>query len=77
MARPIYEVAADVRKDWKNVNYGAVPYLDAMGSLDKIEDNYFCDSAKSVVLYFLANANSWRGPVAREIKKELKKIAGI
>ena len=76
MARPLYEIAADVRKDWKKVNYGAVPYLDAMESLDSINDKFYCDSAVSVVLYFLANANSWRGEVARAVKKELKKLAG-
>lgn len=68
MARPIYEIAAEVRKDWKKVYFGAVPYLDAMGSLDKITDNYFEDSGKSVVLYFLANAQSWRGEKAKAIK---------
>jgi hypothetical protein len=35
------------------------------------------DSAKSIVLYFLANANTWRGEKARAIKVELKKIAGV
>jgi len=27
-----------------------------------------------VLIYFLANAQSWRGEKAREIKKELKKL---
>ena len=43
-----------------------------MSELSSIEDNYFLDSAKSIVLYFLANAQSWRGDVARRIKAELK-----
>jgi hypothetical protein len=30
------------------------------------------DTARSVVLYFLSNATTWRGPKAKEIKKELK-----
>ena len=75
--RPIHEVARDVRKDWKKIYFGAVPYLDAMGSLSNIEENYGQDTAKSVVLYFLANAQTWRGPVAKSIKVELKKIAGV
>ena len=69
--RPLYEIAAEIRKDWKKVYFGAVPYLDAMGSLSSINDNYYLDSGVSVVLYFLANANSWRGEVARRVKKEL------
>ena len=75
MARPIYEIAAAVKKDWKKVYFGAVPYLDAMFSLDKITDAYFEDSGKSVVLYFLANAKSWKGEVAKSIKAELKAMA--
>lgn len=72
MARPIYEIATEIRKDWKNVNYAAKPYLDAMSTLNSISDNYIMDSGKSIVLYFLSNASSWRGEVAKAIKAELK-----
>jgi hypothetical protein len=43
-----------------------------MRSLHSLTDRYYYDSAESVVRYFLANAGQWRGPVAREIKAELK-----
>lgn len=72
--RPLYEIAREIRKDWKPVDYAAQPYLDAMGSLDKITDSYMSDSAKSIVLYFLSNAAKWRGPKAKEIKMELKQM---
>ena len=72
MARPICLIADEIRKDWKNVNYAAVPYLDAMSDLGSINEDYFQDSAKSVVLYFLANSNAWRGETARRVKAELK-----
>ncbi len=75
--RPLYVIAQDIRANWPKVNYAAVPYLDAMATLETIEQNYYYDTGKSVVLYFLANAGSWRGDVAREIKKELKAMAGI
>jgi len=71
MNRPIHEIATEIKKDWKNVYFGAVPYLDAMQSLNSITDNYYMDSAKSIIRYFLANAASWRGETARKIKKEL------
>jgi hypothetical protein len=74
--RPLSQIAADIRKDWRRPNYAAVPYLDAMASLNDIGDNYFADSAKSIVLYFLGNASTWRGPVAKAIKGELKLMAG-
>jgi hypothetical protein len=69
----ISSLAQLIRKDWKKVYFGAVPYLDAMRSLEKISDNYGCDSGSEIVNYFLANATTWRGDVAREIKKELNK----
>lgn len=69
----IREIAMTVKKDWQKVNFGAVPYLDAMGTMEKITDPYLADSGVSVVLYFLGNAQTWRGPVAREVKAELKK----
>jgi hypothetical protein len=74
MSRPIYEIAREIKKDWKKVNYAAAPYLDAMFSLEKIEDPYYADSGRSVVLYFLSNAGSWRGETARRVKKELKEL---
>lgn len=79
MTRPIYQIASEIRKHWRkngvpNVYFGAKPYLDAMQSLDSIKDTFFQDSAKSIVLYFLANAQSFRGDDAKRIKAELKEI---
>ena len=76
--RPISTIARDIRKTWgTKVNYAAKPYLDAMHSLETIDQNYYEDSAKSVVAYFLSNASSFRGPDAKRLKQELKTIAGI
>ena len=75
--RPLYEIASEIQSDWQKVNYGAVPYLNAMHSLDSIDDKYMFDSAKSVVLYFLSNASTWQGETAKRIKLELKKMVGI
>lgn len=67
----IAEIARMIRKEWAKVNYAAKPYLDAMSSMDSINDAYGFDSGKSIVRYFLSNASSFRGPVAKEIKAEL------
>ena len=76
--RPLYEIANDIRKDWgSKIYFGAKPYLDAMATLDSINDNYGWDSAKSIVRYFLANASTWRGETAKTIKKELKAMVGL
>ena len=72
--RLICDIAADIRAHWDPVNYGAEPYLAAMSSLGGIEENYMYDSARSVVLYFLSNARTWKGEHARRIKAELKAL---
>ena len=74
MARSLFTISLDIRKDWTKPYFGAVPYINAMGSLDDITDNYGYDSGRSVVQYFLANARTWKGDVARRIKKELKAL---
>lgn len=73
-ARPVCEIAREIRRDWKKVNFAAEPYLSAMSTLNSIQDSYGFDSGKSIVLYFLANASSWRGEVAKRVKAELKKM---
>lgn len=70
--RPLHVIADDIQRNWRNVYFGAVPYLQAMRRLNLITDEYGMDSAKSVVLYFLSNASTWRGADARRIKAELK-----
>ena len=71
--RPLHIIANEIKKDWgAKTNYGAKPYLDAMQQLNNINDNYGHDRGKSIVLYFLSNASSWRGEVAKRIKVELK-----
>lgn len=72
MTRPLYTIAAEIRKDWgSKLNYAAKPYLDAMSELSSIKDAYYLDSGRSIVAYFLANAGTWRGEVARRVKAEL------
>ena len=80
-ARPLSTIAREIQSIWskqsKGVYFGAVPYLNAMSTLSTIDDTYGCDDAETIVLYFLANATSFRGPDAVRLKKELKTIAKI
>jgi len=68
----IATIAREIILDWRKPYFGAVPYLNAMRCLDTITDDYGADSGKSIVLYFLSNATTWRGDTARRIKAELK-----
>ncbi len=70
--RPLYTIAREIRKDWKNVSPYAAPYINAMSYLNSVDDNFLFDSGRSIVSYFLANAGSWRGETAKRIKAELK-----
>lgn len=75
--RPLHVIAREIRQTWPNVWFGAKPYLDAMSSLNSINDDYGLDSGKSIVLYFLSNARTWKGEDAKRIKAELKRMAGL
>jgi len=72
--RSIAAIAREVRQDWKKVYFGAVPYLEAMGTLQSVDDAYGLDDARSIVLYFLSNATTWKGETARRVKAELKSL---
>ena len=74
MARNLSEIAKDIRSNWKNVYSWAEPYLQAMEQIHSPETDapYLFEDAKTQVMYFLANAQYWRGEIAKTIKKELK-----
>ena len=74
--RELCVIAQEIRSDWKNIYFGARPYLVAMSNLSTMTDRYGCDSAKSIVLYFLANSSTWRGETARRVKAELRGMCG-
>lgn len=74
MTRSLSNIANDIRKDWTKPYFGAVPYLDAMETLNTIRDSYYYDDASDIVRYFLSNATSWKGETARAIKAELKSM---
>ena len=70
----VSEIAHAIAKDWQNVSPYAKDYLNAMKEITDIEGNYYADTAKSVILYFLANAGSYRGENARAYKALLKEM---
>jgi len=72
--RPLFEIAAEIKANWKPVNYAAKPYLEAMESLNLISDRYGMDSGRSIVAYFLSNASQFKGDTAKRIKVELNKM---
>ena len=66
------EIQADIAdKSWYIY---AKDYVEALAQLETITDEYYADSAASVVSYLLANLTSWRGEKARAIKAELNAI---
>jgi hypothetical protein len=79
VTRAICVIAREVARNWVasgkgRVYFGAVPYLDAMRSLERITDSFGYDSAREVVTYFLANAQTYRGGLAKAHKLELNAL---
>lgn len=74
--RTFQQIAKDIQRDWMNVYFGAVPYLEALLTLDTANPNdlYGFDTAGDVARYFLANAQTYRGTTAKQLKAELKNL---
>ena len=70
----VSEIAHAIAKDWQNVSPYAKDYLNAMKEIRSVNDSYYADSAKSVILYFLVNASSYRGENARTYKALLREL---
>lgn len=64
-----------IGRDWKNISPYAKPYYEAMCTMENENSSYMFDSGKSIILYFLSNASSWKGEVAKEVKNSLKKLS--
>ena len=74
--RTFAEIAREIRQKWTKISCYAEPYLNAMLEIDSTDKNamYLYDSAQSIVLYFLSNAQGWRGEDAKRIKNELREM---
>ena len=55
--RSLCVIGREIKRIWGKVYFGAVPYLDALCTLQDKNDTYGCDSAESIVIYFLGNAS--------------------
>ena len=70
------EIAKIIREDFGRSKsfVCAEPYVEAMEQMDSVTDKYFYDDGRDIVNYFLANAQGWRGEIARDIKGTLKQM---
>lgn len=74
--RTFQQIAKDIKSTWMNVYFGAVPYLEALLTLDTADSAtlYGVETAGDITRYFLANAQTFRGADAKRLKAELKSM---
>ena len=72
--RPLSEIAAEIQADWTALHGAAQPYMDALSELRSADDRYGVETGSGMIQGFLNNAQTWRGPIARRVKSELKAI---
>ena len=74
--RTFSQIVKEIRKVWKNIYFGAEPYLQALSQVHSSDKNapYLFETAKDQVVYLLANMTTFRGEDARRIKAELKEM---
>ena len=63
--RTFQQIARDIKSVWLNIYFGAVPYLEAMLTLDTSDPN---------AMYFYDTAQTFRGADANKLKAELKSM---
>jgi len=68
----LQSICRTIRRNWPNMPACAAAYFEPLASLESLQNDYGLDSGKSIALYFLSNASTWKGDVARAIKAELK-----
>jgi hypothetical protein len=69
--RPLSVIAEEIYKDWKPMPNYAYEHFKAFRYATDMTEMYGCDKVKWEVAYFLGSAQTWKGEVARRIKKEL------
>lgn len=74
--RTFKQIMQEIEKLWANPYFGAVPYIEALKTLDTSDKkaSYLFEKAESLVPYLLCNMSTFRGPDARRIKAELKSL---
>jgi hypothetical protein len=74
MARPLHEIAEESVLNWPERYFDAVPHIHGMRRIEKVTDRYEVDDGEGLVHYFLVNARTWRGEVAKRVKAELREM---
>jgi len=72
--RPVRFIAQDIFDDWIKAPHLALQSIEAMLTMDSIDDAYFLEEGRWIVVAFLSNAGQWKGPTARRLKQELRNL---
>ena len=75
--RTIKDIVADITATWgeekvRTTGYAAKPYLEALATVETVDEMYGADKAEHLVRYLLTNLTQFKGARARELKEELR-----
>ncbi len=65
------EISKVVYQDWPTPSFYAAVAIDCLAETDHSESPQDCERIKNLVAMFMANAESWHGPVALIVKQFL------
>ena len=63
-----------IYRNWNNMPLNAYRYVEAMFQLDNINESFNNETGVEIISYFLANAKSWQGDVAKDVKQYLNNL---
>jgi hypothetical protein len=73
--RRVREIAAEIMADWETIGRSpAKEYVDEMLTFDSLDAKVGAVKGVEIVSSFLGVCGTWRGPVARRIKAELRSM---
>ena len=69
------QIADLISNSWNNMPLKIDEYVEAMSQIESIEDKYGdYETGAEIVTYFLANAKSWQGDIAKDVKQHLNNL---
>ena len=74
MNRSLRAIAEEIKADWHTIHPVAKPFVDALATLESIDDMFHRDRAIAVVARLRGACGTWRGATARRIKLELDEM---
>lgn len=71
--RSLHDIADDIKKYWRGMNYRVMDYVSWIGTINSIYDRVREQRGRDYIMEFFRLSKEWNDDKAKELKKELQK----